>query len=95
MTREIDILMQVTERGGAAVEKSSHVLWDGTEFPVAREAGHFPDEDCLVPATAPVDVSGPFPGCVQQFSAAPDYSHYRLVGQTRHFWIFDPPPAGR
>jgi hypothetical protein len=91
MAREIDILLQAASKGCAVVEKVSHVLWTREEFLQAREADCFPDEDRLAPPTDGVDISGPFPGCLQQFAAPADLTLYRLVGQTEHFLIFVPP----
>jgi hypothetical protein len=91
MAREIDILLQATSKGCAVVDKASHVLWTREEFLEARAAGCYPDEDCLAPPTERTAISGLFPGCLQQFSAPAELTHYRLVGQTEHFLVFVPP----
>jgi hypothetical protein len=98
MPREIDILLQATSKGCAVVDKVSHVLWTREEFLEARAAGCYPDEDCLAPPTERAVISGPFPGCLQQFGAPAELTQYRLVGQTEHFLVFVPPgpeAAGR
>jgi hypothetical protein len=96
MAREIDILLKAARKRCAVLDKASHVLWDCEELARAREAGCYPDDDWLAPPTKQVEVSGPFPGCLQQYAAAADFSSYSLVGQTEHFLIFAPPaaPAG-
>jgi hypothetical protein len=89
--REIDILLKAADKHCAVVDKASHVLWTREELGRAREAGCYTHEDSLDPPAPTYAVSGPYPGCLQQFGAPVDVSLYRLVGQTEHFLIFAPP----
>jgi hypothetical protein len=86
--------MEAAARGHAVVEKTSHVLWDREELAEACRVGCYPDPDQVAPPDGQVAVSGPFPGCLQQFAAPADLGDYRLVGQTEHFLIFAPPRPG-
>ena len=88
MTREIDILVRAADKGCAVVEKASHVLWGEAELREAARAGEFSNVDDLGPPVPHADVSAPCPGCLQCYGATEDWSHYRLVGQTRHFLVF-------
>jgi hypothetical protein len=86
MLIEIDILLKAAGKSCAVVEKASHVLWTFEELVEAREAGRFQGEDQILAPDRHLEVSGPFPGCLQQTGAA--RASYRPVGQTEHFVIF-------
>jgi hypothetical protein len=90
MTTEIDILVHAAEKGCAIVEKASHRLWDSAQLSEAAQAGRFAREDLLEAPTEQVEISAPYPGCMQQSARSPQTEDYRLLGQTRHFLIFTP-----
>lgn len=90
MAREIDILLAAADRGHAVVAKDTNVLWEPAELAAAGAAGRFGRDDVLAAADPHAAVSGPYPGCPQQFSSA-DGTGYRPVGQTTHFIIFAGP----
>jgi hypothetical protein len=92
MAIEIDILAQAAGKGCAVIEKTSHRLWDKDDLVEAKGAGCFRDEDSLDEPPQQIDISGPYPGCLQQYAASAE-ANYRLVGQTKHFLVFAPPPA--
>lgn len=93
MTKEIDIVLRAAAKECAVVDKASHVLWTRADLQEAQSAGCYVDEDRLAPPGDLISVSGPYPGCMQQSSAAVECTRYRLVGQTEHFLIFAPPPT--
>lgn len=93
MPTAINILLEAAGKHGVVVDKASHVVWDHHELVAAAKAGCYPDDDRLAAPTGQVAVSGPFPGCLQQFGAPADLARYVLVGQTEHFLIFAPPPS--
>ena len=90
MTTEIDILVHAADKGCAIVEKESHQLWDSAELTEAAKLGGFAQEDSLEAPTEQVEISAPYPGCMQQSARPAQTEDYRLVGQTRHFLIFTP-----
>ena len=90
MTREIDIVLKAAAKGCAVVEKLSHALWTGEELQEAANTGRYSDSDALGPPTPHLEVSAPFPGCLQRHGATADWSRYYLVGQTEHFLVFAP-----
>jgi hypothetical protein len=90
MKREIDILLKAADKQCAVVDKLSHVLWTPDELRRAADAGCYADTDSLGPPAEPCAISGPYPGCLQQYAAPADVTRYRLVGQTEHFLIFAP-----
>jgi hypothetical protein len=91
MDREIDILTRMDGDTFVVVEKATHQVWMPEELAAARVAGCYTSEDRLAAADGDLEVSGPFPGCLQQAGASADFFHYRLAGQTRHFLIFARP----
>ena len=92
MSSEIDILTHAAGKGCAVVEKASHRLWESDDLAEAASAGRFREDDCLGAPADQVEISGPYPGCIQQSAAPAEGTRYRLVAQTRHFLIFSPPP---
>jgi hypothetical protein len=93
MAREIELLSEAATLSMTVVEKATNVAWDLDELQEAGAAGRWHDEDRIVPANeaAAGGVSGPFPGCLQRAGASEEFDHYSLVGETRHFLIFEPP----
>ena len=92
MRKEIDILIQAAERSCAVVEKDTNVLWTREDLIEGREAGRYKGEGRLLPPDGQIEVSGPFPGCLQQGGSLRGPS-YRPIGQTAHFVIFAPEPG--
>jgi hypothetical protein len=90
MSTEIDILIQAFRKGCALVEKISHQTWDDEDLAEAAKAGRFAEEGSLDAPTEQVEISAPFPGCMQQISRSAESENYLLVGQTRHFLVFTP-----
>jgi len=89
--KEIDILIKAATKSCAVVEKTSNVLWTTEELLDAEAAGQFQAQDSINPPDGRVEVSGPFPGCMQQSASMTDY---RPVGHTEHFVIFATPASG-
>jgi hypothetical protein len=90
MTTEIDILIHAASKGCAIVEKKSHQTWDNLDLAEAAKAGCFAEEGSLDAPTEQIEISAPFPGCMQQGAKSAESEDYRLVGQTRHFLVFRP-----
>jgi hypothetical protein len=90
MTAEIGILVHAADKGCAIIEKASHQLWDSAELAEAARLGRFAQEDSLDAPTEQIEISAPYPGCMQQSARPAQAEDYRLVGQTRHFLIFTP-----
>jgi hypothetical protein len=91
MPREIELLTQAASHAITVVEKATNQTWELEELEEAASAGHWSEEDELRPDGEPTAVSGPYPGCLQRTGAMEDVDHYRLIGQTRHFLLFEPP----
>jgi hypothetical protein len=91
VAREIDILSAAAVLGCVIVDKASHVLWTRQDLDRAAAAGCYGDEDCVGPASPASAVSGPYPGCPQQWGRPADLTHHPLLGETEHFAIFAPP----
>jgi hypothetical protein len=90
MSREIELLTRAASEAITVVEKATNQTWELEELQEAASAGCWNEEDELRPDGEPADVSGPFPGCLQ-CAGAMDADRYRLIGQTRHFLLFEPP----
>jgi len=91
MTREIDLLTEAASHARTVVEKATNQTWELEEIREAGSAGRWKEEDQLLPVAGLIDVSGPFPGCLQRAGATEEFEHYRLCGQTRHFLVFERP----
>ncbi len=92
MTRkEIDILIEAARKGCAVVEKVSNVLWSHEDLLKARAAGQYQHAGQLMPPDGHIDVSAPFPGCLQMAGSLTRAEAYRAVAQTEHFVIFAAP----
>ena len=91
MAREIDLLTEAASHARTVVEKATNQTWELEEIREAGSAGRWMEEDQLLPVAGLIDVSGPFPGCLQRAGATEEFEHYRLCGQTRHFLIFERP----
>jgi hypothetical protein len=89
MSKEIDILLEASRQGCAIVDKDSHVLLEGEELKEAQGDGLYQEEG-IRSRKGPLEVSGPFPGCLQLGAATGDDLDFRVLGQTRHFVIFCP-----
>lgn len=85
MRREIDILQHLAAAGCLLVEKATHCAWTPEEF---AATDRFQEADRIAPAEAAVDVSGPYPGCLQMGGSLTEFNGYPLLGQTRHFYVF-------
>ena len=88
MHKEIDILIKAAEKCCAVVEKASHLLWTLEERVEARETGRFQETDRILSPDGRLEVTGLYPGCLQQGGGAS--TGYRAIGQTEHFVIFAP-----
>jgi hypothetical protein len=89
MTRkEIDILVEAARKSCAVVEKASNMIWSQAELLEARAAGQYQDPDQLLPPDGHMDVSAPYPGCLQMGGTLSVADPYRAVAQTEHFVIF-------
>jgi hypothetical protein len=91
MAREIDLLTQAASDMRTVVEKATNQTWELEELREAGSTGLWGEEDQLLPVEELTDVSGPFPGCLQRIGASKAFEHYRPLGQTRHFLLFDAP----
>src|SRR6516165_4919758 len=91
MAYEIDLLTNAASCAQTVVEKATNQTWELEELREAKAGGRWGEEDELVPAVGLMDVSGPFPGCLQRGGATEEFEHYRLCGQTRHFLVFERP----
>jgi hypothetical protein len=69
------------------VEKETNRAWAPEEIQVARAVGLYQEEDRVV-APGVLDVSGPFPGCLQMGGSAGGLGGYHPAGQTRNFVFF-------
>ncbi len=91
MTREIDILLRAERTGFLVVEKDSHLRRSGEELEEAAGVGVYLQQDDLAEPPENPEISSPFPGC-PQIGGSGSFGRYCLVGHTRHFLIFAPPP---
>ena len=87
MRKEIDILIQAADRSCAVVEKDTNLLWTRENPIEGRETGRYKGEGQLLPPDGQIEVSGPFPGCLQQGGGS---TSYRPIGQTAQFVSFAP-----
>jgi hypothetical protein len=85
--KEIDILSWAGEGDFVVVEKETNRAWAPEEIREARSVGRYQEEDRVV-APGSLDVSGPFPGCLQMGSSARGVGGYHPAGQTRNFVFF-------
>jgi len=92
MAREIDLLTEAASSAQTVVEKATNQTWELEQLREANSAGRWDQEDQLLPVMERTDVCGPFPGCLQRGGATEAFEHYRLLGQTRHFFVFERPP---
>ena len=90
MRKEIDIVVKAAGKSCVVVEKASHVSWTLEELLEAQVDERYQEEDRILPPDGRPEVSGPFPGCLQQFGATATFTDYHPVGQTEHFVIFAP-----
>lgn len=89
MAREIDLLIEASQPDRAIVEKETNVLWSKEDLLQARILSEYDEPDELTGrAEGSCAVTSIYPGCMQVGAAAEDYSRYRVIGQTRHFFIF-------
>jgi hypothetical protein len=89
MHKEVDILMRAAGKSCAVVEKESHMIWTLEDLREAHALGRFQAEDRILPPDGQLEISGPYPGCLQ-LGADGVSARYRPVGQTEHFVIFAP-----
>lgn len=90
MKREIDILQHLAAAGCLLVEKDTNRVWSQEETMTTRE---FQEADRVQSAEGVVDVSGPYPGCLQMSGARTEFDGYPLLGQTTHFYVFAQDPV--
>lgn len=90
MHKEIDILIKAVGKSCAVVEKASHLVWTLEELLETREAERFQQADGILPPDRELEISGLYPGCLQQSGGAGAFTNYRAIGQTAHFVIFAP-----
>jgi hypothetical protein len=91
MACEIDLLTDAASHAQTVVEKATNQTWELEELWEAKTVGRWGQEDELLPAEGLMGVSGPFPGCLQRCGATEEFEHYRLIGQSRHFLVFERP----
>jgi hypothetical protein len=88
VSKEIEILLEANRKGCLIVEKDTHLLWEREELLEAEQTGLYQEKGQLVSPEGQIEVTGPYPGCLQQAAASRDDLDFRLLGQTRHFVIF-------
>jgi hypothetical protein len=91
MASEIDLLTDAASHARTVVEKATHQTWELDELREARAEDRWVEEDEVLPAAGSMDISAPFPGCLQRGGATEEFERYRLLGQTRHFLVFERP----
>jgi hypothetical protein len=89
--KEIDILVEAARKSCAVVEKTSHVLWTHADLLEARACGRYQESGQLLPPDRHMELSSPYPGCIQMAGLMEGTNAYRAVGQTQHFVIFANP----
>jgi hypothetical protein len=87
MLKEIDILVRANSKGCLIVDKESHVLLEKEELLTAHRDGLYQEDNALLAPDKNIELSGPFPGCMQLGDGT---NWFRMVGQTEHFAIFYP-----
>jgi len=95
MAREIDLLTHAASQARTVVEKATNQMWELEELREAKAQGRWEEEDEFHPAVGPMEVSGPFPGCLSRCGATEEFEHYQLFAQTRHFLVFGKPEGSR
>jgi hypothetical protein len=87
--KEIELLLEADRQGCLLVDKDSHVLLERDELMEAQRQGLY-QNDAGLSHEGTIEVSSPFPGCVQYGAATNVALDFRIVGQTEHFVVFCP-----
>src|SRR5262249_35934330 len=93
MSREVDLLTLLDPRLYLLVEKATHQVWTLDELRDAARRGYFQQPDQLATLSGSLDISGPYPGCLQLAGAGARNFQHALFAQTRHFLVFLQPGA--
>ncbi len=91
MASEIELLTEAIRQEQVPVEKETNRAWDLEDLQEAASSEILQNEDQIQPAEPSLEISGPFPGCLQRTGATEEIEHYQLVGQTRHFLLYERP----
>jgi hypothetical protein len=94
MSREIDLLTTAAARGLLVVEKETNCVWELEKLYEAQDTEPYQAEDHIVAVDAQTGVTSPYPGCLQEAAGVDTWSHFRAVGQTQHFVLFERTPDG-
>src|SRR5947209_12755170 len=87
--KEIDLLLEADRQGCLLVDRDSHVVLERDALREAQAEGLY-QNDGSFSREGTIEVSSPFPGCMQLGAATEDALGFRVMGQTEHFVIFYP-----
>jgi hypothetical protein len=85
-TSEINLVLDLVEKGAAAVEKATNVLWSRVDLLEARSNRQFQNDDCITEPTGNEAVTSLYPGCANM-GLVPG-GNGEPIAETTHFLLF-------
>jgi hypothetical protein len=86
---EINLVLDLVEKGAAAVEKATHVLWSRDDLLEARSHQQFQHDDQITEPTGDEAVTSLYPGCPNMMGKIPGSGE--PIAETTHFLLFERP----
>ena len=85
-TSEINLVLDLVEKGAAVVEKATNVLWSRADLLEARSNRQFQNDDWITEPTGDEAVTSLYPGCANM-GLVPG-GNGEPIAETTHFLLF-------
>jgi hypothetical protein len=85
---EINLVLELVEKGADAVEIETNLLWSLDDLLQARADHRFQNDDRLISPSASNGIVGLYPACLNMMGASTDIASREAIAQTSHFLLF-------
>jgi hypothetical protein len=87
--KEINLVLDMVEKGVLAVEKETNLLWSLNDLLEARSNHEFQNDDQVAAPSNSCTVTSLYPGCLNMMGNNANNAPIKAVAQTRHFLLFE------
>lgn len=85
---EINLVLDMVEKGATAVEKATQVLWSRDDLLEAKSNQQFQNDDLISEPTGNEAVTSLYPGCLNMMGTISGNRQSEPIAQTSHFLLF-------
>jgi len=89
--KEINLVLDMVEKGARAVEKETNLLWSLNDLLMARSKPEFQNDDQVAAPSNNCTITSLYPGCPNMMGDNANKAPIKAIAQTRHFLLFESP----